>query len=319
MKLTKEAKIGLLVTISLLIFFAGFYFLKGANLFSGENEYYAYYDNVQGLQASSSVQVKGLSVGRVSKIELIDSSEKVKVTIAVSKKVEVPVGTTAELASADLLGTKVIKLNLGMGTQLVEDEATLPASIEGGVIDNLSVEISPLIKDLRHVMSTLDTVLVGVSGVLNEQTANSLQGTVLSLEVTMRNFSSLAAKLNRESDELAAMIRNANSIASNLEQNNQSITNIIRNAETTTNQLSQAPIEQTVKDLQSASNQLEGIMTKINRNEGTLGMMLNNKELYQNLTNTLTTLDQLIKDVNERPWRYINVTVFGGKDKKEKK
>lgn len=318
MKLTKEAKIGLLVTISLLIFFAGFYFLKGANLFSGENRYYAYYDNVQGLQESSSVQVKGLSVGRVSKIELIDSTDKVRVTLAVSKKVDVPVGTTAELASADLLGTKVIKLNIGMGTQLLEDESTMPASIEGGVIDNLSVEISPLIKDLRSVMSTLDTVLVGVSGVLNEHTANSLQSTVFSLELTMQNFSSLAAKLNRESDELAAMIRNANSIAGNLEKNNQSITNIIHNAELTTNQLSQAPIEQTVKDLQSASNQLEGILSKINENEGTLGMMVNNKELYQNLTNTISTLDLLIKDVNERPWRYINVTVFGGKNKKEK-
>lgn len=312
MRFSKEAKIGLLVTIALLVFFAGFYFLKGANLFSGENEFYAYYDNVQGLQTSSSVQVKGLSVGRVSKIELIDS-EKVKVTIAVNKSVEVPVGTSAELASSDLLGTKIVKLNLGMGTEMLEDGATMPASIESGVIDNLSVEISPLIKDLRQVLTTLDTVLVGVSGVLNENTANSLANTITSLDMTMKNFSELSGKLNRESDELTAVIRNANSISANLAKNNESISNIIKNAEQTTNQLSNAPIEQTVNDLQSAANQLEGIMQKINNNEGSLGLMVNDKELYNNLSGSLQTLNELMADINAHPWRYINVTIFGKK------
>lgn len=315
MRFSKEAKIGLLVLISFLIFFAGFYFLKGANIFSGENEFYAYYDNVQGLQASSSVQVKGLSVGRVSAIELIDS-EKVKVTLSVSRSVNIPVGTTAELGSADLLGTKIVRLNLGMGTQMAEDGATLPGTIEGGVIDNLSLELSPLITDLRHVITTLDTVLVGVSGVLNENTANSLANTVTSLDVTMKNFSELSVKLNNESDELASIIRNANSISGNLAANNDRITNIMRNAETTTNNLAAAPIEETVKELQSAANQLDDIMKKINNNQGTLGMIVNDKQLYSNLTESMKTLNDLMADINAHPWKYINVTIFGRKKQK---
>ena len=314
MRFSKEAKTGLLVTISLLVFFAGFYFLKGSNLFSGENTYYAYYDNVQGLQSSAAVQVKGLGVGRVSKIELIDS-EKVKVTISVSNNVPLPVGTAAELASADLLGTKIVRLKLGMGTQMLEDGATIPASIEGGIIDNLSVEIAPLITDLRHVIATLDTVLVGVSGVLNESTANSLSNTVTSLDVTMKNFAELSEKLNHESEQLAAVIRNANSITANLADNNQSITNIIKNAEQTTNNLSAAPIEETVKELQSAAKQLDGILQKINNNEGSLGMIVNDKQLYNNLTETMKTMNALLADINEHPSRYINVTIFGKKKK----
>lgn len=314
MRFSKEAKTGLLVTISLLVFFAGFYFLKGSNLFSGENKFYAYYDNVQGLQSSAAVQVKGLGVGRVSKIELIDS-EKVKVTISVSNNVPLPVGTAAELASADLLGTKIIRLKLGMGTQMLEDGATIPASIEGGIIDNLSVEIAPLITDLRHVIATLDTVLVGVSGVLNESTANSLSNTVTSLDVTMKNFAELSEKLNHESEQLAAVIRNANSISANLAENNQSITNIIKNAEQTTNNLSAAPIEETVKELQSAAKQLDGILQKINNNEGSLGMIVNDKQLYNNLTETMKTMNALLADINEHPSRYINVTIFGKKKK----
>lgn len=314
MRFSKEAKTGLLVTISLLVFFAGFYFLKGSNLFSGEDTFYAYYDNVQGLQSSAAVQVKGLGVGRVSKIELIDS-EKVKVTISVSNNVPLPVGTAAELASADLLGTKIIRLKLGMGTQMLEDGATIPASIEGGIIDNLSVEIAPLITDLRHVIATLDTVLVGVSGVLNESTANSLSNTVTSLDVTMKNFAELSEKLNHESEQLAAVIRNANSITANLADNNQSITNIIKNAEQTTNNLSAAPIEETVKELQSAAKQLDGILQKINNNEGSLGMIVNDKQLYNNLTETMKTMNALLADINEHPSRYINVTIFGKKKK----
>lgn len=314
MRFSKEAKIGLLVAIALLVFFAGFYFLKGANIFSGENEFYAYYDNVQGLQTSSSVQVKGLAVGRVSAIELIDS-EKVKVTLAVTRSVDIPVGTTAELGSSDLLGTKIVRLKLGMGTEMLEDGATLPATIEGGVIDNISLELSPLITDLRHVITTLDTVLVGVSGVLNENTANSLANTVTSLDVTMKNFSRLSETLNNESSELAAIIRNANSISANLADNNERITNIMRNAETTTDNLAAAPIQETVKELQSAATQLDEIMQKINQNQGTLGMVVNDKQLYNNLTATMKTLDELLADINEHPWKYINVTIFGKKHK----
>src|SRR5690606_33312426 len=127
MRISKEVKIGILVAISLFVFLAGFYFLKGSSLFSGEKEYYAYYDNVQGLQTSAAVQVKGLGVGRVSNIELLDS-DKVRVTISVKKDVVLPIGTAAELASADLLGGKIIRLKLGSGTQMVEDGSTLPAS-----------------------------------------------------------------------------------------------------------------------------------------------------------------------------------------------
>ena len=312
MRFSKEAKIGVLVMIALLVFFAGFYFLKGANIFSGENNYYVYYDNVQGLQTSSAVQVKGLSVGRVSNIELLDSGN-VKVTIAVTRKVNVPVGTVAELGSADLLGTKIVRLKLGMGTQMAEDESTLQGDIEGGVIDNISLELSPLITDLRHVITTLDTVLIGVSGVLNENTANSLSNTVTSLDVTMKNFSELAQTLNKESENLAAIIQNANSISENLANNNERISNIMRNAETTTNNLAAAPIEETVRELQSAAGQLDAIMKKINNSQGTMGMIVNDKQLYGNLTQSLETLNALMADINAHPWKYINVTIFGKK------
>lgn len=314
MKFSKEARIGLLVLLALLVFFAGFYFLKGSNLFSGENEYYAYFDDVQGLQPSSAVQVKGLTVGHVTEIKL-NGGDKVRVAIAIKKKIQVTKGSVLKLASSDLLGTKVLKLDIVENAPAAQDEDTLAAQVEGGVIDNISGEISPLIKDIRHVVATLDTVLGGVNSMLNQDTRSKLSSSVASLDVTLKNFSELSRKLNNESSQLASVIRNANSITTNLANSNQQVTNILKNAEGISTQLANAPIEQTVNDLRSAIEQLQGIVNKINKSEGSLGMMVNDKQLYNNLTETLKTLNILLADVNAHPSRYINVTIFGKKNK----
>lgn len=313
MKFSKEVRIGLLVAASFLIFFAGFYFLKGANIFSGENKYYAYYDDVQGLQPSSSVQVKGLGVGQVSKIELIESG-KVKVTFAISKKINVNKGSVAIISAADLLGTKVIRLELGTGPKL-EDESVLPGEVEGGVIDNISTEITPLIQDVRHVVASLDTVLAGINSMLDPVTRARLQNSVASLDVTMQNFSSLSAKLNKESESLANVMRNANSITSNIASNNERINNIIKNVEVTADNLSKSQIDKAVKDLNEAINEVQGVIRKVNSNQGSLGLLVNDKQLYNNLTQSLTTLNTLMLDINKHPSRYINVSIFGRKNK----
>lgn len=315
MKFSKEARIGLLVAIALFIFLAGFYFLKGANLFSGENEYYAYFDDVQGLQTSSGVQVKGLTVGRVVEISLNKEDGKVKVLLAVNKKIKVTEGSSVKLASADLLGTKVLKLDVAKNDKELAEESVLPAAVEGSLIDNLSGEIAPLVTDIRHVVSTLDTVLLGVNNMLNPETRQHLSNSVASLDVTLKNFSALSEKLNSESNQLASVIRNANSITTNLANSNQQITNIMKNADNISGQLANAPIETTVKDLQSTIKQLNGIMTKINNNEGSLGMLVNDKALHDNLAESLKTLNALMADINAHPSRYINVTIFGRKNK----
>ncbi len=312
--LNKEARIGLLVTISLFVFFAGFYFLKGANLFSGENEYYVYYDDVQGLQPSASVMVKGLSVGRVSKISLNEDG-KVQVTISVKKKIKVAKGTVAKLMSADLLGTKAISLDIPQTTEVTEDGATLAGKVEGGLLDNLSVELSPLIQDIRHVVASLDTVMSGVNNILGPDTRSRLSNSVASLDVTMKNFSELAKKLNAESNALASVIRNANSITGNLAASNEHITNVLKNADNISGQLANAPIEQAVKDIQSTIAQLKGIADKVNNSQGSLGMLVNDKQLVTDLSEALKTLNALMADVNAHPSRYINVTIFGRKNK----
>ena len=314
MKLSKEAKIGTLVLFAIVIFFAGFYFLKGSNVFSSEYQYYADYNSVQGLTASAAVQIKGVNVGKVTDIELKDDG-KVRVTLSIAKATRIPSGSIAELISLDLLGTKAVRLNLGSSPQMAKNKEVLPASVETGIIDNISSEISPLVKDVRAVVATLDSVLLGIHGILNDETRENLHSSVASLDVTMKNFADLSKKLNAESDQLASVIRNANSITTNIKDNNEHISNVIKNAETTTDHLAKAPIEQTVKDLQAMASQLNGIAEKINRGEGSLGMAVNDKQLYSEINNTLAGLKSLMADIEAHPSRYINVTIFGRKQK----
>ena len=123
--MSKEARIGLLVALSILVFFAGFYFLKGSSIFSREYEYHAFYENVEGLQPSAAVQIHGLQVGKVAAINLDRAKlgSKVDVVIAISKKTRLPVGTVAKLISLDLLGNKGITLDLGTSSDVVDADA----------------------------------------------------------------------------------------------------------------------------------------------------------------------------------------------------
>jgi phospholipid/cholesterol/gamma-HCH transport system substrate-binding protein len=312
MTFSKEARIGLMVAISIIVLFAGFYFLKGSDILSKELSYYAYYDNVQGLQPSAGVQIKGLQVGKVSNIEL-NGGGKVKVTIAIHKKTRLPQGTVAKLTSTDLLGTKGITLDLGAGTAMIEDESVLPGDVEGGVIDKISVEVTPLLQDVRKVVNSVDSVLNSVNEIFNAKARADLQNSVASLNTAMTHFSNVSSTLDRQSNGLARTIQNADKITSNLASNNANIDATLKNLRSTSNQLSQAPVEQTVKNLQAVSVQLNDVMRKINNSEGSIGMAVNDKKLYSDLSGSLQSLQSLLADLQAHPSRYINVTIFGKK------
>lgn len=313
--MSNEARIGLLVGVSILVFFSGFYFLKGSNLFSGEYEYHAFYDNVQGLQPNAAVQIHGLQIGKVSEIRLNrkEPEKKVEVIISINKKTRLPVGTVAKLNSLDLLGTKGITLELGTSDNLYENEVIIPSAIEGGIVDKISVEVTPLLQDVRKVVNNIDSVLTSVNDIFSPEARANLQNSIAALHVTMDNFSGVSGKLHGQSDALANVIKNADKITSTLANGN--LDKTLTNLRTTTDKLAQSPLDEAIRNVDQMALSLKNVVGKIDNNEGSLGLLVNDKQLYNNLTTTVGDLGRLSADLKAHPRRYVNLTIFGKKAK----
>jgi len=308
-------KTGLMVTAALVVLFFGFYFLKGANLFSSEKQYYCYFTDVDGLQASAYVLTRGLNVGHVSHIELIDNKE-VKVTITINKSVEVPQGTVATLASGDLLGAKVIHLDQGKGPGEIEVGATLPTSKEAGLVDKMSDQLTPRLEELKQTISLFNTTLNSINTVVGPDNQKALAAAIASIQTTADNLALLSGTLNKESSDMTGILHNANTFTSALAKNSDTIRHILGSVDNITKQLANAPIQKTVSDLQKSISELHGVLDKINNNQGSLGMLVNNKDVYNNLNSSLESLNKLMDDIKAHPSHYINVTVFGSKKSK---
>ncbi len=310
MALSKEAKIGLLAVISLVIFFVGFYFLKGANLFSSDQEYYCYYNSVEGLQNSANVQIKGLNVGHVAAMHL-EPGKGVRVTVSISKDIQLPLGTIASLESFDLLGTKMIRLDIGSGPGILPKGAQLLTAREGGIVDNVSAELTPRLRELKNTISNFDTTLSSVNAVVNAENQLEIAAALKSIRITASNLAELSESLKKESGEISTILHNANSFSANLVKNNDTLNRILGNVSSVTRQMSNAPIQKTVEDIRATVAELKAVADKINSNQGTLGLLINNKDLYNNLNSSMKSLDSLEKDIKAHPGRYINVTIFG--------
>ncbi len=307
MSISKEVRIGLLATISLVIFFSGFYFLKGADLLSKDKIYYCNYANVDGLLNSATVEIRGLVVGHVLSMEL-EEERGVKVTIAVRKDVVIPQGTVATIVSAGLLDGKNIRLDLGKSSSVAEPKTTLLTGEEPGVMDNITKEITPLVASLRKTVASLDTVIAGVNVLLGEDNRNGIKGTIASVNKTADNLAKMTATLSNETENVKGILRNANSFSANLAKNNDTLTRIMNNFSNVSNQMANAPLQKTITQFEHVTNELNGITTKINNGDGSMGQLINNKDLYTNMTN-------LLGDLKAHPSRYINVTIFGKKKK----
>jgi phospholipid/cholesterol/gamma-HCH transport system substrate-binding protein len=313
MKISREVRIGILVTVSILIFFIGFNFLKNARVLSGDNEYYCYYSNVDGLQNSASVQIRGMNVGHVTAMKLEDS--RVRVTLTVSKDIALPVGTVASLESLDLLGTKAIRLDAGRGPGIIANKSQLISNKEGGIMDNVSAELTPRLRELKTTIASFDSTLASVNAIVGPDNRENISAAIRSIKVTADNLSAITGTLKQESGQIASIMHNANSFTANLARNNDTISKAMAHLNNFTRQLDHGNVQQTLTDLRGAVSHLNQVVDKINRNEGSLGMLINNKDLYNNLTSTLASMGKLMDDIKAHPSRYINVNLIGGRRK----
>ncbi len=323
MKITREAKIGLFAAVSLAALYFGYNFLRGKKVFSPLVTYYVVYNRIDGIVKSTPIYFKGLKVGQVEKLELFrtDSANLILVTLNIDKKIQLSRSSEARIVSMDLLGGKAISLMIPSLLDPIKSKDTLIGSIETTLSASISEMITPVKNKTENVLVSLDHILAEFEKVLDQGGTQNLTASTKDLAIIMKNLNEMSSTLNRV---IKSQEGNANQLAGNLEaitanikRSNQDIASSLKHMNQLSDSLAQAPLKSTIEQLNKTSIELASISKKLNSGEGTAGMLLNDEALYNNLNKTTEELNALLKDLRENPKRYINVSVFGGKDKKK--
>jgi len=307
-KLSKEIKIGLLVIISIIVLVWGVNYLKGSNLFDNNRTIYAIYQNIGGLQEGNSIMINGFKVGTVKKIFLQDNYS-LLVELNVENNIDIPVNSISKIVNEDIMGSKGIALLLGDANVNIEQGDTLNSDIEGSLKDEVNKQVLPLKNKAEELISSIDSVVTVITSVLSKDARESLTKSLESLDYTFTTMSQAMTKVNQIVDQNDEKV---SSIIRNLEENNDKITNILKNFSDLSDDIAKSNIKNLLASLGEVSK-------KISDSEGSLGMFINDKDLYLNLERSSKELEALIKDIKLNPKRYVGFSVLGGKSKSYKK
>ncbi|MBE7174935.1 MAG: MCE family protein [Mucilaginibacter polytrichastri] len=311
MKITNETKVGALTAISITLLILGYSFLKGNDLFSSDNKFYAKYDKVDGLTVSKPVMINGFQIGRVSKMELQPDGS-TRVEFKIKPQYDIPKNTVASLESTDLLGGKAIVFVLGDDKTIAEDGAVLQSTMEKG----LSEKIAPLQRKAEQLMTKFDTVLLNINTIMNKDFQHNVDRSFKSIANSLETLEGTTKKVDNlvgsQSERISAIMANAESISANLKNNNQTLTHIMTNFDQVSSGLAKANIQETMENANKAVAELQAAIGKVNSGQGSLGQLLNDDKLYNNLESASKNLDALFIDLKAHPKRYVSFSVFGG-------
>ena len=299
MKLTKEIKIALVAIVGILIMYFGINFLKGMNLFSTNNAYYMTFDDIQGLGASTPIYADGYKVGTVDGMEY-DYKENgpIKVKVDINKDLRIPQGSKAEIVK-DLMGNLQVNLLLANNPrERVEPGGIIPGAVNGGMMD----KAANLIPVVEKMLPKLDSILTSVNALLADPalaaSLHNVETITSNLTVSTRELNTLMAGLNKQ---VPGMIGRANGVLDN--------TNRL------TANLASLDVQGTLNKVNQTLESAHQFTEKLNSNQGSLGLLMNDTKLYDNLTSTMSHADSLVIDLKAHPKRYVHFSVFGRKDK----
>ena len=313
MKLKNEVKVGLLAIVALALLIIGYSFLKGNDVFSTDKTYYAIYDRVDGLTVSKPILVNGYQIGRVSGMELQEDG-RIRTELKVSDKYAVPSNTIAKIVSTDLLGGKAIVFELGDSPIYAQDGHQLEAGSEKNIME----QVEPIQKKAQDIAAVLDSVLSSINNTINEDFQRDFNRSIHSIANSLKNIEGITGQLDelvgRERVRVSDIMANVASITENLKNNNEQITGMLANLNTITDQVARANVANTVESANQAVADFQAIVDRINQGEGSIGMLINDTSLYENLQNASKNLDELMIDIKEHPGRYVHFSIFGRKD-----
>ena len=313
MKIANETKVGVLAVVALVGLILGFNFLKGSSLFQHSKKLYALFDNVDGMEVSNAVQIDGLTIGNISAISETDEdlSHGILVTITLKKEVHIPTNSVATLNPGLLLSPTVV-IARGNATEYLKNGDTLLTKKKPNIISQIQQNIDPIIGKLNGTLTSLDSLVEVIGTMFDPRTKNNFSTIVANLAGSSAELQKL---LNNQTGYLAQSLKNLSEFTGNLSKNNDHINHTLDNVDKATSNFASAKIPETVQNLNGTLSDLRATIARINSTNGTMGLLINDKRLYQNMESTTRSLNTLLDDFRLHPKRYVNISVFGKKDK----
>ncbi|PWG80368.1 MlaD family protein [Pararcticibacter amylolyticus] len=312
MKITNETKVGILAAVAIAVLILGYSFLKGNDVFSREQELYASYDNVEGLSVSNPVLVNGFQIGRVSSLKLQESG-RIVAQLKINPDYEIPSNTIARLESTSLLGSKAIVFELGNSNKYAESGDTLNANVQKDLLQ----QVKPVQQKAEAMIGRLDSILTSLNNTISPEFQRNFNSSFASIANILHTLESTTKTVDgmvgAQQNRLTTIFANMESISTNLRNNNQKISAVMTNLQSVTDQFARANFEQTMKNADKAVADLQQAIDKVNTGHGSLGKLVNDDQLYNNLNNAAENLDKLMIDLKAHPKRYVSFSVFGGK------
>jgi phospholipid/cholesterol/gamma-HCH transport system substrate-binding protein len=319
MRVSNETKVGALTVIAVTLIVLGFNFLKGKTIFKSGNFIYAKYHDTKGLIVSNPVFVNGYQVGTVFEIENLNAQlSDISVAIKMNNNYQIPTNSIATIQE-NPLGTNSIYISLGNATSYLKNGDTVKTAPATSLLGDFMNTLSPMGEQFKKTIDELRKVLVNVNDVMDDQNKANFKELIANLTKTSDNLNKSMASIEKMVDQqggsIAQTAENINGFTKNLAENNKKISNIINNLDSTSQSIKDANLNKTIKDIQTALVGINLTLQKLNTGNGTAAKIMNDPTVYTELKNTINSVNTLIDDIKVHPKRYINISVFGKKDK----
>ena len=302
MKISKESKVGVLVAIAIAILAIGYNFMKGEDIFTSSNEYYGKYKKIEGLFKSNPVLINGYKVGSVSSVQMSNETLELTVGVIVSEYIKIPKNSIMKIVNNDMIGSKAVEIIYGDSKEVAKNGDFFTAQQDQGIAQAVSGVLTPITQSVNSVLGNMDTAIAGVD----------LRGTLRDASLALRSFKETADKLNKLLDGKDAQITN---ILNDVEKTTSGfggltpkIDTILLELDKTAKDLNQIEFNQLASQINTLSEELSKTTVAINQKDGSLGMLVHDKSLYDNLDSSLSQLKSLLKDIEKYPRRYTGIT-----------
>ncbi len=315
MKISKYAKLGVLIVLSLTILIWGLSYLKGNDVF-GQNDYYhVVYERIDGLLESNKVILNGYQIGQVKDIKFMpDHSGKLLVTLMIDGSFKIPVNSLAQIVSSDIMGTRSVKIILSSENEVYSVNDTIPGAVENDLKEQVSLQVLPIKNKAEQLLGTLDSAITVLTVIFNEDARKNLSESFENINQTIENIekttSDLQMVVSTEKESVQRIITNLDEITTTFRENTLNLDKVIKNLASFSDTLSQISVSPILQNISGISNQILAALEKLEREDNSAGLLLNDDELYNSINTLSITLSSLINDIQTNPKRYLHFSAL---------